>query len=234
MEEAATFAPVPAMLDALRSLFRPPFRMLVVVNILVALAGDSIAGPGASVEEGDLAWTLVLLAVSLYVQIAVTLAAGRSDAEPSADAWVKSAWRRRVFWRVVVVSLLSAGALVGGIVLLVVGAFVVGGVIALAQPAAVLERTGPVQAILRSAELTRGVRARTAVVFAVLFLVPTAALWGASVTDTPKAMGAGWVAVPVVVETLGLAGLIACTRIFVVRGGRYDPLPDTTTGENFR
>ena len=234
MEEDATFAPVPAMLDGVRSLLSPPFRMLVAVNILVALAADSIAGPAASIEESDFAWTIALTAVSLYVQIAVTLAAGRDAPEASADAWIKGAWRRRVFWRVVLVSFLSAGALLGGAALLVVGAFVVGGVIALAQPAAVLERVGPVQAMMRSAELTRGARGRTALVFAFLFLIPTTALWGASFTEVPESMGPGWVAVPVVVETLGLAGLIACTRIFLNRGGTYPPMPEATTGERFR
>jgi hypothetical protein len=212
-----------AIADGLSSLFRPPFRLLVVVVVLIPLAGDSIAGRDGILAQDDLWLVLALSAASLFVQIAATLAAGRTDPDPSTDMWLRAAWRRRCFWRLTGTVLVSLAILAGGLALAGIGIFVVGAVIAFAQVAAVLERRGPFGAIARSVVLTRGNRWQVGLVYAALFIVPTFAVYVADLVELRPVLGPLWSVISVLVEVLGLAGVIALTRMFVTVGG--DPTP---------
>ncbi|MDQ3939798.1 MAG: hypothetical protein M3238_00415 [Actinomycetota bacterium] len=225
MREASPIRAGATISDAFRTLSRAPFRTLLALTVLIAVVADSIGGPSASEEDPDVVFALLLIGVSLYVQIAITLAAGRADPDPSADRWVKAAWRRRCFLRLVVANLVIVAALAGGLALAVVGMFVVGAIIAVAQPAVVLERRGPIEAVVRSAQLTQGSRIPIGIVFAVLFIAPSIALWGASFTTIPRDMGAWWVIVPVLAEFLGFAATIATARMFVALGGTVAEAP---------
>ena len=212
-----------AIADGLSSLFRPPFRLLVVVTILIPLAGDSIAGRDGVLAQNDLWLVLALAAVSFFIQIAATLAAGRNDPDPSTDHWLRAAFRRRCFWRLTGTVLVSLAVLAGGLALLGIGIFVVGAVIAFAQVAAVLERRGPFSAMGRSVVLTRGNRWQVGLVYAALFILPTFGVYAADLVDLRQTLGPFWSGLSVLVEVLGLAGVIALTRMFVAVGGDGTP-----------
>ena len=215
MRQAPSIRAGTVIADAFRTLFQAPFRTLLALTVLIAVVADTIGGPKATAEDADIWFALALIGVSLYVQIAATLAAGQAEPDASADLWIKAAWKRRCFWRLVVTSVVVVAALVGGLVLAVVGVFFVGAIVALAQPAVVLERRRPIEAVFRSAQLTQGVRVPIGVVFAILFVAPSTALWGASLTTLPRDLGGWWAAVPALAEALGLAATVATTKIFV-------------------
>ncbi len=209
--------------DGLRSLFRPPYRTLFLLSVVVSLTSANIGGDVA--DQTALVLSLALFAVSVYLQIAVTLAAGRFEADTSADFWIKAAWRRRVFWRYLFASLLAVAALLFGVVIFVVGLFVAGAVVALYGPAVALERQSPVAAVFRSAQLTKGSRWAVGTVFAVLFVLPNIGVQAAFLAELHETVGPVWIAITVGAEMLGLAGVIALTKMFVDLGGAPTPPP---------
>lgn len=204
------------MAHSTRDLFRPPYATLALLNVFLFVV--SSAAPQADLL--DMTLTLAVSAVSVYVQIAVTLAGAAADPGRSGDAWFRVAARRRCFWRVVGVQLVTVLAVAGGALLLVVGAFVAGGLVALAEAAAVLERAGPIEALRRSAHLGRPARAPLVAVFGALVLVPTVAGQAAYALGWPHpalvAAGA-----PLVALTTG--GTLALARAFVALGGAPAP-----------
>lgn len=201
-----------------RALLRPPFRTLWVLSLLIALASGTIRG----VDDVALLGALLFAVVSLYIDIAAILAAGDSSPDRSADVWLKAAVRRRCFWRFFFASLISDVLIGLGLVGLVIGAFLLAGVIALAPPAAVLERVLPLQTLTRSAELTRGHRRPVATVYTILLLIPQIAIQGLFFLRGTESATVR-VALGCVGATLGLAGTIALTRIFVTLGGGQTP-----------
>lgn len=213
------------ILDGLVSLLRPPHRSLLLLSAVVSVTSARIGVDRSAPDQTALLLSLGLFAVSVYIQIAITLAAGRVEADPSADFWIKAAWRRRVFWRYLFASLVAVGALLIGVAFFVVGLFVAGAVVALAGPAVVLERRSPLHAVFRSAQLTKGSRVAVGVVFAVLFVLPTLGVQAAFIAKLDRTVGPAWIAVTVVAEVLGLAGVIALTRMFVQLGGNPTPPP---------
>ncbi len=210
--------------DALASLSRPPFRTLLFLGILVSLVGNTLP---QSTDGSTVLAALVLLALGLYLQIAVTMAAADLNPTSSADVWLKEAFARRCFWRYFATSVLVLIAvLLAGIVGLIIGGFLLGGVVALSDPAVVLERRGPAEAMSRSAELSKGNRPALALIFGVLILVPGMSVQvGGLVWDLPTMAGDLWPLVPVLVLILGMAGAIALTRTFLALGGRREPVP---------
>jgi hypothetical protein len=169
---------------------------------------------------------LVLTALSLYLQIAVTTAAADPDPGPSVDAWVREGFARRCFWRYFGASLLVVLALVGAsIVGLVIGGFLVGAILALTDPIVVLERRRPLEAIARSAELSRPARKELMIVFGLLVLIPTLAVQvGSFVWDLPELLGVWWPVVTAVVQITGVAAAISLTRAFLALGGKRVPI----------
>lgn len=208
--------------DALSRLARPPFRGLLMLAVFVSLVSNTIPAEG---DQTGLVAALVLIAASLYLQIAATLAAAELEPEKSTDVWLKRAFARRCFWRYVLASvlvlLLVAAA---GVLGLIVGGFVVGGIAALTDPAVVLERRMPLAALARSAELGKPARLPLIVIFGLLVLVPAVSVQVADlVWDLRKLFGVAWPVLPVIVLILGFAGAIALTRAFVALGGRTTP-----------
>lgn len=208
--------------EAFRSLLEPPFRALAALAVFVSLVSSTVPAEG---DEAVLAATLVLIAASLYLQIATTLAAADAAPQGSADTWLKLAFARRCFWRYVATSILVLLLVVAaGLLGLVVGGFIVGGITALADPAVVLERRGPTAAIARSAELGKPARKPLIAIFGLLVLVPGVGVQlGDVMWDLRERVGPVWPAIPVIVLILGLAGAIALTRAFVALGGRTTP-----------
>lgn len=214
-----------AMRDGFASLTKPPFRGLLFLGIFVSLVASTVP---ENTEGATLAAAVVLTALGLYLQIATTAAAGDPNPTASADAWLKEAFARRCFWRYLATSLLVMILVMVGLAGLIVGGFLVGGAVALADPAVVLERRGPADAIARSAELTKGRRGPLVVIFGLLILIPGMGLQlGDLVWDLRALAGDWWPLVPVVVLVLGTAGAITLTRVFLALGGTRVPVDRT-------
>jgi hypothetical protein len=209
-----------SILAGIKALGAPPFRTLWALSLFLTLVSSSIT---ESSDDSALWGSLVLLVISTYVQIAATLAAGRSQPEPRADSWIRGAFARRCFWRFVVTGLISVLLVTVGLFALIIGGFVMGGVVGLAQPAVVLERCLPTNAIRRSAKLSAGARPQIAVVFGATILAPLIATQVVYQLGWDRALGVGWVAATFVSVSLALSGTIALTRAYVRLGGSSTP-----------
>ena len=216
--------PAPSAVSAIgkgfRSLAKPPFRTLVLLAVLLAAVSTTFS---EEPTETEMFFSFLLLFVSIYVQIALILAAGRDDPEPSADVWLRGAVRRRCFWRFVGTSLLVVLGLLAGAIMLVVGIFFVGALIGLAQSACVVERRYPMDAIARSANVANRAKLPIGIVFGLLVLVPTGAVQAAAFLEWTAELGALWPASLVVAELLTATGTIALTQMFVALGGEQTP-----------
>jgi hypothetical protein len=206
---------------SLRDVSRPPYAVLVALSLFIYVVSFSVS---QAADDVSLLFTLLLAAVSAYVQIACTLAAATPEPATSADAWLVAALRRRCLWRFLLAEVAAILLIVVGLVALVVGGFVVGGIVALAQPAAVLERKGPIEAIRRSAELGRPARAALAVVFGALVLAPGMALQIAYETGAQEALGPSFLVAGALGVVLMMAGTIALARAFTMLGGDRAPV----------
>ena len=204
------------------SLTRAPFRLLLILFLAISLVAE---GQEAAVPLGqsDLVIVVAFIAIQVYIQIALVLAAGSNDPVRSTDAWLKSAWRRRCFWRFFIASILATLAVAVGAAILLVGAFVAGALVGLAQSAAALERASPIEALFRSANLSRRARVKVGIVFGLLILIPGAGVQAAALLGLSERIGAQWSVAVVVGEIASAAGLIALTRMFVALGGTPSP-----------
>lgn len=217
--------------EAFSLLGRRPFRGVLALSVLIALVLESLP------EEGDnttLLAALLLIVLSLYLQITMTLAAAEETPSESVDVWLKRALTRRCFWRYAAASILvTVAVVVAGLVGLVVGGLVVGGVLALTDQAVVLEGRSPLEAIGRSAELSKPARLPLAVIFGLLVLIPGLSVQiGTIVWDLEAFFGDVWPLVPIVVIVLALAGTIALTRTYLALGGTVVPTrPRVTRAE---
>jgi hypothetical protein len=213
--------------DAFRSLTRRPFIVLLCLGYLLALVGTSISlqlDPSSADSSLTLARfsSVIIEVLGIYLQIAVVIAAGGSGEPLSADPWMRAAFKHRCFWRYFAVTILEVLLSLVGLAGAVVGAVIVGGIVALAQPAVVLERLQPVGALRRSAELTKPARRSVGIVFVVLLLVPLAV--GLVLLGLEVDLALGWeLALTLVSATASFAASIALTRIFVKLGGAPAP-----------
>lgn len=209
------------MREAASSLTKPPFRALLILAVFVSVVANTLP---VQTDEMGLLTQLVLMALGLYLQIALTLAAADPNPTPSVEVWVRTAFARRCFWRYIGASVLAVLSVLAGALALVVGAFVVGGMVALTGPAVVLERKGPVTGIARSAAVGRPARTALIVIFSLLILIPGLSIQiGALVWDLRELAGPVWPVGPVILLLLGLIGTIALTRSFVALGGEMLP-----------
>ena len=211
----------PLMSQALRDLWRRPLLILVVLNLFLSAAWNA-AGQD---ELMDLLLALIVTAATIYVQIAVNLAASSEDPGASGDAWFRAALTRRCFWRLVAVEIAVTALVAVGALALVVGAIVVGGITSLAEPAVVLDRDGPIEAIRRSARMTRPARTPLTVIFGLLVLAPSlvgpaAALLGVA--------GTVLVVIGAILLPISMAGTVALARAYVALGGTPAPASDGT------
>jgi hypothetical protein len=206
--------------DSFRSLLQPPFRILVLLSLLIAVTSTSFSEVPTGTE---MALGIVLFVISLYVQIAFILAAGTEDPERSADVWLRGAVRRRCLWRFIGTSLVVVLALFAGALLLVVGVFLAGALVGLAWSATVLERRLPMDAITRSARLANTARVPVGVLFGLLVLVPAGATQAVGALGWIDDLGALWPVSLAVAELFSAAGTIGLTRLFVALGGAETP-----------
>jgi hypothetical protein len=202
-----------------------PFRVLAGLSLFASFVS---VGVTERADAGSLLIALALEVVAAYVQIACTLAAASTSPTPSADAWFRAALRRRCFWRFVLTGLIALLSVALGMLAFIIGAFVVGSAVALAQPAAVLEGTGPIQSLRRSAALGSANRGALAIVFGVFVVVPVLAAQSAYALEVPARPLLRWLVVTAPVVLLTLAGTIALTRAFSALGGTPAPAPEQT------
>ncbi len=211
-----------AIKTAFTALLRPPFVTIWGLALLIAVVSGSIR---ARADDATLIASIVLALVSLYLEIAVILAAGRREPERSADTWIKGAFRRRCFWRFFLTGLVVDVSVLLGLLGLVVGAFIVASMLGLAAPASVIERRLPRDAIARSYALTAPARRAIGTVYGLLVLIPTLALQGTAFTDLAESATAR-IILGCIGASLTTAGMIALTRMFTALGGERTPSPN--------
>lgn len=211
-------------------LVRPPFSKLLGINALLSLVTTTL---GSDLDDLDLIFTILLLAVSLFIQIATILAAADKDPVPSADHWLKAAWQRRCFWRFALTNLFLVLMLLAALLAFVLPVLIVGAIVALAATAAVLERLGPSEAMRRSAQLTRPARWPIGRLFVFLVLLPPVAIQGAFALEVDDALGPGFIVIELLSVVIGMVATISLTHAYLALGGTRTPLP-RGKGEMFR
>ena len=226
-EQQQSIRPFAEIASALRSLVRAPFLALLLLDFLIAATSAGIGdllGPNASEDSFFLVLTssLFFAGATIYLQIAVMLAAGGSGDVGGADAWVKAAIRNRCFWRFLGVSVLAAFLILVGAVALIVGAIVIASSLLLSQPAVVLERKLPKEALQRSAELSKPARVALGTIFLLLWLPPLVLAVVFDLLDVDLDV-AVQMAVGFGSSVLGMAATITVTRVFVKLGGAPTP-----------
>jgi hypothetical protein len=204
------------MAAGLRDLFRPPLVVMLLLDLLIFGALSSMPD---QVDDTSMFGALLLTVVSAFVQIALTMAAS-SEEQRTADEWVKKAFRRGVFWRFVLTSIVTLAAVVLGLFALIVGGLVLGGMLGLAQTVAIQERAWPGSALRRSIELSRGHRMPIGTIFAITFIAPNALVQVGAELQWDRELGIGWDAVGAVATVLSLVGVVALARAYVSLGGR--------------
>jgi len=200
---------------------RPPFNALLLLSILVSLATNSFGGEA---DEVTFLGTFVLAGVSIYIQIALTLAAADPEPNRSADHWVKAAFRRRCFWRFTFAGVFALLLVFAGLLAFVIPGLIVGGIVAVAPMAAALERRQPGDAVRRSAELTRPARRPVAIIFGGLVTLPTAVIQAAYYFGPKEGAEVPLAALGVVSVILDVIAVIALTQVFLTLGGTREPL----------
>jgi hypothetical protein len=204
------------MASGLKDLFKPPLAVLLVLELMIFGASTSMPD---TIDDVSLLGALVLTVVSAFVQIALTLAA--SSEEPrTADEWVKLALRRGVFWRLILTSIVTFAAILLGLLALVVGGLVLGGVLGLAQTAAIQERAWPIPALRSSIALSLGHRMPIGTIFAITFIVPNALVQAGAELEWDRELGIAWDAVGAVATVATLVGVVALARAYVSLGGK--------------
>ena len=205
------------MAHALKDLFRPPFAVLLLLDLLIF--GALSTGASDQVDDATLFGALVLTVVSAFVQIALTLAA--TNEEPrSADEWVKLAFKHRVFWRFVLTTMVTIAAVLLGLLAFVVGGLVLGGVLGLSQTAAIQQRLWPGAALRKSITLSQGHRWPIGIIFAVTFTLPNALMQTGAELGWDGELGLAWDAAGALATVATLVGVVALARVYVALGGR--------------
>jgi hypothetical protein len=213
------------MLGSLRDLVRPPFSVMLLLDLLIFGASNSFA---TQIDDAALFGALLLTVVSAYVQIATTMAAAGEERR-SADEWIKLAFRRRVFWRFLLTGILTIVLVFLGLFLLVVGGLVLGAVLGLSQTVSIQERDWPGPALRKSAALSEGHRVPLGIVFALLFILPNAALQTGAQLRWDRELGFAWDGLGALATVAGLVGVIALARAYVALGGRKTESAATPT-----
>ena len=204
------------MATGLRDLLKPPLAVLLLLDLLIFGALSSMPD---EVDDASLFGVLVLTVVSAFVQIALTLAAS-SQEQRTADEWVKLAFRRGVFWRLILTSLVTFVAILFGLLALIVGGLVLGGMLGLSQTAAIQERAWPGPALRSSVSLSRGHRMTIGAIFALTFIVPNALVQTGTELQWDRELGLGWEALGAVGTVVTLVGVVALARAYVSLGGK--------------
>lgn len=225
-ERQAQIRPGSLLKIALARLLRPPFSMLLLLSLAVSLVSSTFS---PELDEFDLLMTMILLLISAFLQIAVILAAADPNPDRSADAWVKEALRRRVLLRFLLASFFSIALIAAGLLALVIPAFFIAGMVALAPMSSVLENAGAGNALRRGIELSRPARLQLSLMFSALVLLPYIALQVLYVVGEGR-VTVGLIALELISVFLLTWVTIALTQAFLILGGRREPRRETSLG----
>jgi hypothetical protein len=204
------------MASGLKDLFKPPLAVLLLLELLIFGVLSTMPD---EVDDASLFGVLVLAVVSAFMQIALTLAAS-SQEQRTADEWVKLAFRRGAFWRLILTSFVTFAAIILGLLALIVGGLVLGGMLGLSQTAAIQERAWPGPALRSSVALSRGHRVTIGTIFAITFIVPNALVQTGTELQWDRELGLGWDALGAVGTVVTLIGVVALARAYVSLGGK--------------
>ena len=218
MEHPRTIQLRPGSLIAngLRDLFRPPFALLLLIDLLIV---GALASVSDQVDDASFFGVIILTVVSAFVQIALTMAAA-SEEQRSSDEWVKLAFKRRVFWRFILTGIVTIAAVLVGLLAFIIGGLILGAMLGLAQTVAIQEHAWPSTAIRRSIALSRGHRMPIGSIFAITFILPNALMQAGAQLRWDRELGLAWDALGAAATVLTLAGVVALARAYVALGGK--------------
>lgn len=209
---AAEIRPFHIMASSIRDLFRLPFLVLFAIALFINVVSASVPA-----DDFGLVLTILLFALSIYVQIAIVLAAGAPESGRAADPWVRAAIKQRCFWRYVLTGFATVLLVGVGLILLIVPGLIAGAALAVAQPAAILERRRVPEALMKSRELTRAHRGSTGLIFFLMVLVPGGA--NLVLSYALNVRGAWVIGLGLLLMVFSVASLVALTRAFLLLGG---------------
>ncbi|CAN5626850.1 hypothetical protein BH20ACT23_BH20ACT23_01200 [soil metagenome] len=210
--------------NGLRDLFRPPFALLLLIDLLIFGALRSVSDQA---DDASFFGAILLTVVSAFVSIALTLAAA-SEERRSADDWVKLAFRRGVFWRFLLTGIVTIAAVLIGLLAFLIGGLILGAMLGLAQTVAIQERAWPGPAIRKSIALSQGHRMPIGSIFAVTFILPNALMQAGAQLRWDRELGLAWDVLGAVTTILALAGVVALARAYVVLSGRSTEIAPAT------
>lgn len=218
MEQPRTIQLRPGSLIAngLKDLFRPPFALLLLIDLLIV---GALASVSDQVDDASFFGVIILTVVSAFVQIALTMAAA-SEEQRSSDEWVKLAFKRRVFWRFILTGIVTIAAVFVGLLAFIIGGLILGAMLGLAQTVAIQEHAWPSTAIRRSIALGRGHRMPIGSIFAITFILPNALMQAGAQLRWDRELGLAWDALGAAATVLTLAGVVALARAYVALGGK--------------
>ncbi len=202
--------------NGLRDLLRPPFALLLLIDLLIV---GALASVSDQVDDASFFGAIILTVVSAFVQIALTMAAA-SEEQRSSDEWVKLAFKRRVFWRFILTGIVTIAAVFVGLLALIIGGLILGAMLGLAQTVAIQERAWPSTSIRRSIALSRGHRMSIGSIFAITFILPNALMQAGAQLRWDRELGLAWDALGAAATVLTLAGVVALARAYVALGGK--------------
>jgi len=202
--------------NGLRDLFRPPFALLLLIDLLIV---GALASVSDQVDDASFFGVIILTVVSAFVQIALTMAAA-SEEQRSSDEWVKLAFKRGVFWRFVLTGIVTIAVVFVGLLAFIIGGLMLGAMLGLAQTVAIQERAWPSPAIRRSIALSKGHRMPIGSIFAITFVLPNALMQAGAQLQWDRELGLAWDVLGAVATVLTLAGVVALARAYVALGGK--------------
>ena len=230
MEQPRTIQLRPGSLIAkgLKDLFKPPFALLLLVDLLIF---GALASVSDQVDDASLFGAILLTVVSAFVQIALTMAAA-SEEQRSSDEWVKLAFKRGVFWRFILTGIVTIAAVFVGLVVFIVGGLILGALLGLAQTVAIQERAWPPSAIKKSIALSKAHRMPIGSIFAITFILPNTLIQAGAQLRWDRELGLAWDALGAAATVLMLAGVVAMARAYVALGGKSTTI--TPSGAQLR
>ena len=209
-----------------RALVHQPYVWLVAIGVLCILATSSI--DTRSNDPSAIVGVLVIIVISAYSSIGVTLAAAEEGPNKSPEVWVRAAFVRRCLIRSGLAGLFAYFLVLAGLIALIVPGFIIGASMALADIAAILENHRPGDAIRRSIDISKPARKPIGIVFGLLIIFPSTAF---QVATYFLGVELGWLlaAIQCFNYLLASAAHIALTKAFLQLGGknlaRSEPAP---------
>lgn len=206
---------------AARLNLRRPLSTLLLLSLFITLVSGSVA----EASESAFFFSLLLLVIETYVDIAAILAASDHDADPAGDTWIRLALKRRVFWRYLLTSLAVYFLTGVAFALLIVPGFLLAGRVGLAQATAVLDARRETLPVARSVELTKPARTTVAILFGFFLVLPALGLQVAALVSVE--VSALFVVLNMLLVVVARIATVALVRTYQALGGIERARPTT-------